>query len=1127
MTLNLDFFRNAFKLKNPIGIKCLIIFIFGAFLFASQINANQVSIGSSDLPYTASTAYDTISFNASKITTSGSGIYVTANYVTIDLRDDTLEFGTGYTDDVYGIYTSYHRTNLTILGNPTPDSGGLILHGGGTGVSDSSWGCVDIRTLGGLTSNTTIINVDMEIYGWDGHNYYHVDGSPKNLVISGGRLIDHIDGFTNRCYNTGISILAGSGHLGSVTIHDVTIDTWAHGIQGGGYFNIYNCSLLVDVKNDLYEYPSGNTCYSSIGVGGIGLWEPTAGTKIHDNVIIAGSENEGCSGGISISYGTGTAESPIEIYNNKVVLHRGPDDCYGGVTTKGYKQRWENKHIHVYDNEFYLSAHSDSGSHAGAWWTACEGFDIIYTSASYGSEGGWQDSFTVIENNHIEAVALDSNSRGVGIRLSVRNELDDYDFVGAGNVFRHNYFGSNSSGVEFGKDDGGQANSVVLIGDTIATIGIVDDDYHTYELGDWSGPSVDNVVRDIVYLGEAADTNIYWDMYGEGSDLRFERTLELLVLGNNDTAVVNALYSVRDKSDQIVASGTTNLYGVDTAIIKYYHAFMSAEDTNYNDFTIVVEKDGYSDSKTLTINSSSTEEDLFPIFNLDVPGTGTTNHTPSAPTPDSTYSTSDPDYQYLNPTFVVVNGSDPDGDALTYEFQLYNTDKTELITSASGITEGTGTTSWTIPESIPSNTTYFWRARCFDGQANSPWSAWSDYSPPIWEGGYIPSPGSIINNASPTLSIHNGDDPSGDVLTYEFELFDSAGVTLVASALNITEGDYYTSWKVPLGLDDSTTYLWHGRCTDGMEYSQWSDLSDFTIIIGSDRNNPPSVPFHASPLDNGTIITLPIELTVDNSLDNENDDITYDFFLYSDASLNQLEEEQLNVAQTANQTSAAFSITPYDGQRLWWRVRASDGVDTSALTTATSFTYTTLGTGGKDNIPVAAIPENGSVINVRQPILVAQNISVSGDNNYYFQLASESDFYDPIETSEAIPEEAGTQTRWQVTSELETGQTYYWRVRINYNSFSDVSSFTIGSKIIAYPNPVSFLNGNDVTFQLPEEPVDLLIQSVSGETVLVKNGISGEWHWNGYNQSGNMVSVGVYSWFIRNSDQNGKIVVKP
>jgi flagellar hook assembly protein FlgD len=57
--------------------------------------------------------------------------------------------------------------------------------------------------------------------------------------------------------------------------------------------------------------------------------------------------------------------------------------------------------------------------------------------------------------------------------------------------------------------------------------------------------------------------------------------------------------------------------------------------------------------------------------------------------------------------------------------------------------------------------------------------------------------------------------------------------------------------------------------------------------------------------------------------------------------------------------------------------------------------------------------------------------------------------------------------------------------------------------------------------------VDLLIQTVSGQTVLVRNGISAEWQWDGRNDDGHMVAPGVYFWYIRGSSESGKIVVKP
>ena len=38
---------------------------------------------------------------------------------------------------------------------------------------------------------------------------------------------------------------------------------------------------------------------------------------------------------------------------------------------------------------------------------------------------------------------------------------------------------------------------------------------------------------------------------------------------------------------------------------------------------------------------------------------------------------------------------------------------------------------------------------------------------------------------------------------------------------------------------------------------------------------------------------------------------------------------------------------------------------------------------------------------------------------------------------------------------------------------------------------------------------------------------AGEWSWDGRNASGNPVAVGVYSWFVRGTGFNGKIVAVP
>jgi hypothetical protein len=70
------------------------------------------------------------------------------------------------------------------------------------------------------------------------------------------------------------------------------------------------------------------------------------------------------------------------------------------------------------------------------------------------------------------------------------------------------------------------------------------------------------------------------------------------------------------------------------------------------------------------------------------------------------------------PTLSVQNATDPDGDALTYEFALYaDSGMTSLVTSMSGVSsQESGLTSWTIPITLLENQNYYWRSN-FDNTA--------------------------------------------------------------------------------------------------------------------------------------------------------------------------------------------------------------------------------------------------------------------------------------------------------------------------------------------------------------------------------------------------------------------------
>ena len=603
-------------------------------LLAATAQAGQTVIGSADLPYTAATAYDTITFDASKITTTGSGIYVTANNVTVDLQDDTLEFGTNYGDNAYGIYTSYHRNNLNIVGDA--DNHGLILHGGGTSGVDSSYSCRNVRTLGDAV-NINIQYVDMEIYGWNAHNFHHFDGYVTNLTISDCRLTDHGSGFTSRCSFDGSGVHVDVVNL---VMHDVYMDCYHNALYLSGSAEVYNCTLLVDAKNDLYYQgdPWDQVCYSSVQAVGISCWHVDPGTSIHDNVFLSGVENEGCDGAFLVCYTVGTAEDPVLIYNNEAMIHRGPDDHYGSaLTAKGYKQRWGNKHINIYDNLFTVIAHNEHPLYPAAYNANVEGFDMLFTDKYHGSEGDFCDSFITVENNHVLVIDSGNGSGSVSAALmAIRGENTGYNWNDAGNVWRNNYFVTSNIGIDLGDLDGGKCINFLSQGDTIVT---TSETHYAFDVGTYDGPCTTNVIRDVTYTYDSPEDSIRWAasdvIYANGSDITFERTLRIYVEGSNELGVESAACSVWSDVKGLVYSGLTNSSGYDTAFVPYNYTYCIAAgtppgtiaDTNYNDFTIKVAKSGSDSTITMTINSETDADSLGMTFGLDVEGEDTPSPT--------------------------------------------------------------------------------------------------------------------------------------------------------------------------------------------------------------------------------------------------------------------------------------------------------------------------------------------------------------------------------------------------------------------------------------------------------------------------------------------------------------------
>jgi hypothetical protein len=207
--------------------------------------------------------------------------------------------------------------------------------------------------------------------------------------------------------------------------------------------------------------------------------------------------------------------------------------------------------------------------------------------------------------------------------------------------------------------------------------------------------------------------------------------------------------------------------------------------------------------------------------------------------------------QYHHPTLVVNNTTDEDGNTLTYNFQVANDSAfTSLVVSSLLQISGVTTTSWTVTSELADSTTYWWKARAYDGEDYGGFPiAWSFTTridtnrTPTAPVLVTPLGGDTIG-VDPVLTIINSTDPDdGDILTYQFEVStDSLFSYLSRSAVGVTQGTTTSSWTVTPSLVYDSTYYWRVYAFDGTVFSDPSDTLSFSTGIGI-TVNPASLSF--------------------------------------------------------------------------------------------------------------------------------------------------------------------------------------------------------------------------------------------------------------------------------------------
>jgi len=357
----------------------------------------------------------------------------------------------------------------------------------------------------------------------------------------------------------------------------------------------------------------------------------------------------------------------------------------------------------------------------------------------------------------------------------------------------------------------------------------------------------------------------------------------------------------------------------------------------------------------------------------------------------------------------------PIGDFAGYKV-YYDTDSTGFP-YANTVDVGTDT-SYTL-SGLPLGTTFYLAVTCYDADGNESW-----YSEEV----------SAVTRILEVQNLDIGGDENLEHLvthtpTISFDYYDSMGEPQTSYHIQVSTQSDFSSidvWDTGEVVSNATTVTYAGNpLGDGLTYylrvkvasgGFWSDWATLEFRM----NTTPAAPAALHPINNEVVFAAPI-LSVINSTDPEEDEITYRFDLYEDAGLTMRLDSALSVPQGIDTTGWAVTAVLPDNGQYWWTVSAYDGYEHSALSGPFSFLINT-----ENNVPgtfTLISPQiNEAVATLTPTFHWSASIDPDPLDTVRYRL-----YLDSPEPGVEIFD-ADTATSLQIVTSLSDNTEYQWRV---------------------------------------------------------------------------------------------------
>ncbi|MBN2892966.1 MAG: T9SS type A sorting domain-containing protein, partial [Bacteroidales bacterium] len=358
---------------------------------------------------------------------------------------------------------------------------------------------------------------------------------------------------------------------------------------------------------------------------------------------------------------------------------------------------------------------------------------------------------------------------------------------------------------------------------------------------------------------------------------------------------------------------------------------------------------------------------------------------------------------------------------------------------------------------LDANTIYFWRVRVINTVDTSQWNTrwFSTGSSPLNlpEIPVLISPSDNSTNQSTSLTFDWQD--ANYATSYELEYSENNQFTS-----STTETTSISEFSVS-DLTHETVYYWRVRASDGLNFSEWSEIWSF-------NTNYPT-PTLISPANNSTNINYE-QITFEWSGDISgfwlqiSEDPTFTTF------------DEIN---TSVMSETIYDFTP--STTYFWRVRYDAYMVWSDVW---SFTTSELILSS----PTLISPANNST-NLDSTSLTFEWNSVTNATEYVIEIAEDSEFSSIFYTNT-------TSYFSEVVADFSCGTTYYWHVKASDGTIESNWSYTWVFSISVcttienlnetgfniYPNPVK--NDAIVNYNQNLSGLDIQIIDIQGKTVL-------------------------------------------